>query len=172
MAHIPTKEDLQVLDYLRKHRRDHRQNFTQAHDSHISESLKRNYGQRISDFVASTVGSWQFIIFQSIGIIAWIVINSVSNKNLWDPYPFILLNLMLSFQAAYTAPIIMMSQNRLSEIDRKQANNDFEINVKAELEIELLHQKIDMLKEKELLSLAKAIESLSQQIQNYTAKKQ
>jgi uncharacterized membrane protein len=171
MAHIHTQEDLQALDYLRKHRREHRQNIFQFQDNHITESATLSLAQRISDMVASTVGSWQFIIFQSIGIIAWIVINSVSSKNLWDPYPFILLNLMLSFQAAYTAPIIMMSQNRLSEIDRKQANNDFEINVKAELEIELLHQKIDMLKEKELLSLAKAIESLSQQIQNYTAKK-
>jgi len=78
---------------------------------------------------------------------------------------------MLSFQAAYTAPIIMMSQNRLSEIDRKQANSDFEINVKSELEIELLHQKIDMLKEQELLALTRAVEKLSQQIQNYTARK-
>jgi uncharacterized membrane protein len=76
---------------------------------------------------------------------------------------------MLSFQAAYTAPIIMMSQNRLSEIDRQQASNDFEINVKSELEIELLHQKIDMLREKELLALAKAVENLSAQIQSYAA---
>jgi hypothetical protein len=68
---------------------------------------------------------------------------------------------MLSFQAAYTAPAIMMSQNRLSEIDRLQATNDFEVNVKAELEIELLHQKIDLIKEKELDALTKAIEALS-----------
>jgi uncharacterized membrane protein len=68
---------------------------------------------------------------------------------------------MLSFQAAYTAPAIMMSQNRLSEIDRLQATNDFEVNVKAELEIELLHQKIDLIKEKELYALTKAIEALS-----------
>jgi uncharacterized membrane protein len=74
---------------------------------------------------------------------------------------------MLSFQAAYTAPAIMMSQNRLSEIDRQQASNDFEVNVKAELEIELLHQKIDMMKEKELYALAKAIESLSQKLDDY-----
>jgi uncharacterized membrane protein len=78
---------------------------------------------------------------------------------------------MLSFQAAYTAPIIMMSQNRLSEIDRQQASNDFEVNVKSELEIELLHQKIDMLREKELLALANAVENLSKQIQKYTANK-
>lgn len=71
---------------------------------------------------------------------------------------------MLSFQAAYTAPAIMMSQNRLSEIDRQQAGNDFEVNVKAELEIELLHQKIDLLKEKELFNLFKSVEALSKKL--------
>ena len=74
---------------------------------------------------------------------------------------------MLSFQAAYTAPVIMMSQNRLSEVDRQQANNDFEINIKAELEIELLHQKIDLLKEKELFTLIKAGEALSLKIESH-----
>ena len=74
---------------------------------------------------------------------------------------------MLSFQAAYTAPAIMMSQNRLAEIDRQHANNDFEVNVKAELEIELLHQKIDMLKEKELMALAVAVEALSKKLDTY-----
>ena len=70
--------------------------------------------------------------------------------NHWDPYPFILLNLVLSFQAAYAAPIIMMSQNRQSEIDRRHAEHDYRINVKAELEIELLHNKIDALREQEI----------------------
>jgi uncharacterized membrane protein len=127
-------------------------------------------GQKISDAVAKTVGSWKFIITQSIFILAWIAYNSLNNPNIWDPYPYILLNLMLSFQAAYTAPAIMMSQNRLSEIDRQQANNDFEVNVKAELEIELLHQKIDMMKEKELYALSKAVEALSQKLDGYQGK--
>ncbi len=74
---------------------------------------------------------------------------------------------MLSFQAAYTAPAIMMSQNRLAEIDRHQVNNDFEINVKAELEIELLRQKIDTMKERELFALTKAVEALSQKLDGY-----
>lgn len=74
-----------------------------------------------------------------------------------DPYPFILLNLVLSFQAAYTAPIIMMSQNRQSEIDRRHAEHDYRINVKAELEIELLHNKIDALREQEILKLINII---------------
>jgi uncharacterized membrane protein len=121
-------------------------------------------GQKISDIVAKTVGSWKFIIIQSACILIWISYNSFNNTNIWDPYPFILLNLMLSFQAAYTAPAIMMSQNRLSEIDRQQASNDFEVNVKAELEIELLHQKIDLMKEGELLALTKAVEALSEKL--------
>jgi uncharacterized membrane protein len=80
----------------------------------------------------------------------------------WDPYPFILLNLALSFQAAYAAPFIMMSQNRQQDIDRKEAENDHQINIKAELEIELLHQKIDELREKEVLMLTQAVTDLTE----------
>lgn len=110
------------------------------------------------------MGSWKFVIIQSTIIFVWIAYNAIDSPDAWDPYPFILLNLMLSFQAAYTAPAIMMSQNRLSEIDRQQAGNDFEVNVKAELEIELLHQKIDLLKEKELFALTKSVEALSEKL--------
>jgi len=81
------------------------------------------------------------------------------------PTLFILLNLLLSFQAAYTAPAIMMSQNRQSELDRRHAQNDYEINVKAELEIELLHEKIDLMKDKELLTLTEAVRDLTAQVQ-------
>jgi uncharacterized membrane protein len=80
----------------------------------------------------------------------------------WDPYPFTLLNLALSFRAAYAAPVIMMSQNRQQDIDRKAAENDYRINVKAELEIELLHEKIDQLREREVLELAEAVETLTE----------
>ncbi len=85
------------------------------------------------------------------------------------PLPLILLNLLLSFQAAYTAPAIMMSQNRQSELDRKHAQTDYEINVKAELEIELLHEKIDLIKEQELLALTDAVRELSAQVRLLTA---
>lgn len=84
---------------------------------------------------------------------ASIVLNMLAFINHWDPYPFILLNLVLSFQAAHAAPIIMTSQNRQSEIDRRHAEHDYRINVKAELEIELLHNKIDALREQEILQL-------------------
>jgi uncharacterized membrane protein len=103
-------------------------------------------GQRIADAVATIMGSWSFIIVQSAILFAWITANLVGAMRGWDPYPFILLNLALSFQAAYAAPVIMMSQNRQQDIDRKAAENDYRINVKAELEIELLHEKIDQLR--------------------------
>ena len=161
----PTIEELQILEALRTHRRKHRKGFPNKIANHVEDYFPGlTTGQKISDVVAKTVGSWKFILIQSACIFAWIVYNSIGSSNAWDPYPFILLNLMLSFQAAYTAPAIMMSQNRLSEIDRQQAGNDFEVNVKAELEIELLHQKIDLLKEKELFTLMSSIEALSKKL--------
>jgi hypothetical protein len=164
----PNTQELKVLEALRAHRRRHREGLSSQISAHIEQPAGTlTVGQKISDAVAKTVGSWKFIIIQSLCISAWIIYNSVSNTKAWDPYPFILLNLMLSFQAAYTAPAIMMSQNRLSEIDRQHANNDFEVNVKAELEIELLHQKIDAMKEKELYALAKAVEALSKKLDGY-----
>ena len=118
-------------------------------------------GQSIADAVAATMGSWKFIIIQSIILMFWIVLNVTAYIQQWDPYPFILLNLALSFQAAYAAPFIMMSQNRQQDIDRKSAENDFKINIKAELEIELLHQKIDQLRETEVVHLTQAVKELT-----------
>jgi uncharacterized membrane protein len=122
-------------------------------------------GQKIADRVAATMGSWNFIIIQSVLLAAWIVLNVTAFVQKWDPYPFILLNLALSFQAAYAAPFIMMAQNRQQDIDRKEAENDYQVNIKAELEIELLHQKIDELREKEVLFLTNAISELTRQLQ-------
>jgi uncharacterized membrane protein len=120
-------------------------------------------GQRIADGVARIVGSWRFILIQSAVLAVWIALNATAYVARWDPYPFILLNLVLSFQAAYTAPIIMMSQNRLSEVDRRHAESDYRINVKAELEIEALHAKIDALREQEILRLLQMIERLAEE---------
>ncbi len=110
-----TNEELQILEALRVHRRRHRKGFPIKISSHVEEDFSRlTIGQKISDLVAKTVGSWKFVIIQSTIIFVWIAYNSIASPDSWDPYPFILLNLMLSFQAAYTAPAIMMSQNRLS----------------------------------------------------------
>ena len=119
-------------------------------------------GQRIADTVAATMGSWSFIIVQSTILFVWIVLNVTAYVKQWDPYPFILLNLALSFQAAYAAPFIMMSQNRQQDIDRQAAENDYQINIKAELEIEALHQKLDALRETEVLYLTKAVRELTE----------
>ncbi len=97
---------------------------------------------------------------QSTLLAAWLLYNALSGKP-FDPFPFILLNLLLSFQAAYTAPVIMMSQNRQADIDRQRGIDDFEINKKAELEIETLHHKIDLLREQELAALSAAVERLT-----------
>ena len=92
-------------------------------------------GQRSADWVANTMGSWKFVVIQSIILALWIVLNVVAWVKHWDPYPFILMNLVLSTQAAYAAPIIMMSQNRQATRDRLEAHNDFLVNQKAEEEI-------------------------------------
>ncbi|MBW4628629.1 MAG: DUF1003 domain-containing protein [Brasilonema octagenarum HA4186-MV1] len=127
--------------------------------------LRLSFGERIADQVATVMGSWRFIIAQSCFLAVWVILNVVAVVRHWDPYPFILLNLMLSFQAAYAAPIIMMSQNRQAAIDRQEAKHDYEINMKAELEIELLHDKITLLKEEEIAELIKLVQKQNQQIE-------
>lgn len=104
-------------------------------------------GQRVADTVADTMGSWPFIIVQSSLLATWIGLNVTAWISHWDPYPFILLNLMLSFQAAYAAPFIMMSQNRQSSKDRIAAEIDHQVNQKAELEVGLLLQRMNDLEQ-------------------------
>lgn len=108
-------------------------------------------GQRVADKVATVLGSWPFIISQSIVLAIWIAINVYlvtmtvlhpGYLKAWDPYPFILLNLVLSLQAAYAGPVVMMSQNRLSDRDRLSAQLDYEVNLKAEQEIEVIMQHL------------------------------
>ena len=164
--------ELQALQLLRQQRKLHRKHHPVAAlggtgaEAMPAATLTR--GQRLADRVAATIGSWRFILIQSSAITVWIIGNQLAGRTAWDPYPFILLNLLLSFQAAYTAPAIMMSQNRQSELDRRHALNDYEVNVKAELEIELLHEKIDLMKERELLLLAQAVKDLAAQMEVLT----
>jgi uncharacterized membrane protein len=123
-------------------------------------------GERLSDLVAATVGSWRFILIQSGLLVAWLVANIASGGNAWDPYPFILLNLMLSFQAAYTAPIIMMSQNRQADIDRLRSIADYQVNIRAEAEISLLHEKIDLLREQQVAELIALLKTSLERIES------
>ncbi len=124
-------------------------------------------GQKISDKVARFGGSWAFIISFFIVLIIWIIYNvNATGKAQFDPYPFILMNLILSCIAALQAPIIMMSQNRQEEKDRQQNENDYLINLKAELEVRGLHQKFDLLLEDQIRTLfesqAKQLEILKE----------
>ncbi|MEI7597070.1 MAG: DUF1003 domain-containing protein [Bacteroidota bacterium] len=111
-------------------------------------------GQKISDKVARFGGSWHFIILFGLVLVIWIGFNVFALKSLiFDPYPFILMNLILSTIAAMQAPIIMMSQNRQEEKDRMNSENDYLINLKAEIQIRGLQQKIDLLIEKQIKTL-------------------
>ena len=109
------------------------------HEKHVVAST---VGEKIADKTASLMGSWKFIIFQTIFVILWMSLNVVGFINHWDAYPFILLNLIFSTQAAYAAPIIMMAQNRQNDRDRYQAKEDYYTNVKAKKEIEELQQSL------------------------------
>ncbi len=115
------------------------QPFTHTHPpvQNVNDLLEgqSTLGHRIADWLVIAIGSWRFIIGQSTLLALWVVLNVVAYARHWDPYPFILMNLFLSLQAAYTAPVIMMSQNRQNQRDRLEAHNDYLINQKAEVEI-------------------------------------
>ena len=157
LGHEILESEEQLLKKLRMLRRKKRD----IQDDPNSKVPPLTTGQKIADTVAATMGSWRFIIIQSVILIAWIILNLIAFIQHWDPYPFILLNLALSFQAAYAAPFIMMSQNRQQDVDRQAAESDYHINIKAELEIELLHQKIDQLRETEVLHLTEVVHQLA-----------
>ncbi len=133
---------------------------TRPPPTEASPEAPLSFSERAASVIANAVGSWRFVIVQSTLLVAWLIYNSVSDARV-DPYPFILLNLLLSFQAAYTAPMILMSQNRQGDIDRRRDVEDYETNRKAELEIETLHEKIDLLREQEIARLTAAVENLT-----------
>ncbi|MES2893823.1 MAG: DUF1003 domain-containing protein [Bacteroidota bacterium] len=130
---------------------------TTWHDHHL-ETL--SVGDRLADVVAQGMGSWRFIIIQSIFVVAWMGLNIVGYFHHWDTYPFILLNLVFSTQAAYAAPIIMMSQNRQSQRDRIQAQEDYRTNIEAKKEIEALQLQIEQLELQKLDKMLQILEEL------------
>lgn len=122
--------------------------------TNLSQTLDKNvtFGQRAADAVARFGGSWAFIMLFAAVLIFWVILNSyilVNYSKAFDPYPYILLNLFLSMLASIQAPVILMSQNRQGEKDRLNAEHDYEVNLKAELEIMLLHEKVDLLREEQ-----------------------
>lgn len=131
------------------------------HQKH-KESMK--FGDQLADTVANGMGSWNFIIWQSIIVLCWMILNVVGFVRHWDVYPFILLNLIFSTQAAYAAPIIMMSQNRQNQRDREQAQHDYQINIDAKKEIEALQvqlSKIEIEKLDRIINLLNKMEELT-----------
>ena len=119
-----------------------------------------SFGQRIADKVANGMGSWRFIIWQTIFVIIWMALNVIGFIRHWDVYPFILLNLIFSTQAAYAAPIIMMAQNRQSERDRLQAQADFDTNIEAKLEIEALQLQLNKIETEKLDKIISMLEEI------------
>jgi uncharacterized membrane protein len=127
------------------------------HDKHKEAS---NFGHRLADSVANGMGSWRFIIIQTLFVAAWMVLNVVGFIQHWDVYPYILLNLLFSTQAAYAAPIIMMAQNRQNQRDRVQADSDYRTNVAAKKEIEQLMIKLDTIEIEKLDKIISLLEKI------------
>jgi uncharacterized membrane protein len=117
---------------------------------HTQHEKKMTFGQRLADKIARGMGSWTFIIWQTVIVMIWMTLNIIGFIRHWDPYPFILLNLIFSTQAAYAAPIIMMAQNRQSERDRVQADSDYQTNLEAKKEIEALQIHLNSIETEKL----------------------
>lgn len=117
------------------------------HDTHTATM---SIGDKLADSIAEGMGSWKFIIWQTFIVLLWMALNIIGFVRHWDAYPFILLNLIFSTQAAYAAPIIMMSQNRQTDRDRVQAQNDYQTNIEAKKEIEALQIQLNKLETEKL----------------------
>jgi uncharacterized membrane protein len=151
---------LEKLETLTKQERDFIHRLMERR--HVARNTNKEFddqltfGQRVADKVATFGGSWTFIIIFASILVTWVILNSIvlaKYKDSFDPYPYILLNLFLSMIAAIQAPIIMMSQNRQATKDRLDAAHDYEVNLKAEIEIANLHEKLDELREKQWAEL-------------------
>lgn len=163
---IPTSEAVQLLaqrlldmgfDKMTAHERNVIERVAKrvavSRNINIEHDKSYTFGERLADKVASFGGSWTFLILFAAAIIGWVVLNSVMLAGGFDPYPYILLNLFLSMLASVQAPIIMMSQNRLAAKDRLTAAHDYEVNLKAEIEIMALHEKLDEIRAKDIAEL-------------------
>ena len=142
-----------------------------ARDTNQAFLDDRTVGQRMADRIAAFGGSWPFIGLFMLFLAGWMALNSVllARRGAFDPYPYILLNLILSTLAALQAPVIMMSQNRQAQRDRLNAANDYEVNLKAELEIRALHEKLDGLREADWAELVRLQQVQIQMLQRLVA---
>jgi uncharacterized membrane protein len=148
-ANIPARERRVIERIARKVAVS--RNTNSEHDKALT------FGERLADRVASFGGSWTFMIIFAGVLLFWVALNSLMLARAFDPYPYILLNLFLSMLASIQAPIIMMSQNRQAAKDRLDAAHDYEVNLKAEIEIMALHEKLDEMRSKDLAELLRRI---------------
>ncbi len=130
-----------------------------SRDTYMDHETTLTFGDRLADQVASFGGSWKFLILFGVFIAVWVLLNSVMLVAGFDPYPYILLNLFMSMLASIQAPVIMMSQNRQAVKDRLAAAHDYEVNLKAEIEIMALHEKLDEMRAKDLTELLRHVQS-------------
>ena len=140
-----------------------------SRDPNVAFDAQATFGERLADRVASFGGSWTFIGIFAIFMVSWMALNEDMTRPL-DPYPYILLNLMLSCLAALQAPVIMMSQNRQAARDRSDAKTDYEVNVRAEMEITAVHAKLDLLREQEWLRLLVMFEEQKRTLESINAR--
>jgi uncharacterized membrane protein len=131
---------------------------------HVIHTANSTMGERVADHVAAFIGSWQFIIIQSVIFFVWVVVNTIwfLERYQFDPYPFILFNLFMSAEAAYSSPLILMSQNRQTDRDREQAQHDYETNVAAKEEIETILRELGRLEQQKLDKILAALEKSGQ----------
>src|SRR5258708_19988740 len=157
MSHGNVTEKWEKMRIRHSHRHPPVKNINQI------QAEKMTTGQRVADKLATVMGSWAFIIIQSIILTFWITLNVIAYINHWDPYPFILLNLALSFQAAYAAPIIMMSQNRHAANYRLIAHQDYVVNIKAEDELKSIMTHLEQ-QDEVMLDILRRLEGQHQLI--------
>jgi uncharacterized membrane protein len=144
---------------------------TISRDTNKAVAFHQTFGDRVADTIARTGGSWSFILTFIAFLILWTAGNVwLLSRDAFDPYPFIFLNLVLSMVAALQAPVIMMSQNRQTERDRIDAAHDYEVNLKAEIEIMALHEKLDELRHSEIIGMRDEIQRLAEQVQRIDEK--
>lgn len=136
-----------------------------ARNTNEALAERLSFGDKLADAVAHFGGSWTFILGFLAFLLVWTVANAILlGREAFDPYPFIFLNLVLSMVAALQAPIIMMAQNRQADHDRIDAMHDYEVNLKAEIEIMALHEKLDQLRNDQLVTMLERIEALAESI--------
>ncbi|MCR5859246.1 DUF1003 domain-containing protein [Mesorhizobium sp. J428] len=142
-----------------------------SRDPNESLSGPGRFGDRVADAMARIGGSWAFIVSFLLFLVVWTIGNAfLLTRDAFDPYPFIFLNLILSMLAAVQAPIIMMSQNRQAARDRLDATHDYEVNLKAEIEIMALHDKLDALRQREILNMQSEITELAAHLKRIDAR--